>query len=98
MAITSYLGYSGLCVRPIKPRKLLLYKIVQICCIVLWVLWSILRAGSFDGWARVYILIKSIPKGAAGFALFLCFIENIGYYGAIAIGIFCMARLEDVCL
>ena len=96
MGITSYFGYVAVCKRPAEPRKLLLYKILQISCIILWFLWSILRAGSFDGWSRIYNLLKSLPKGAAGFAMFLCFVENIGYYGAVAVGIFCMVRLEEV--
>jgi hypothetical protein len=53
----------------------------------MWLMWSIIRAGSFDGWTRITLLKRSSPKGSARFCIFLAIAESIGYMGACGIGV-----------
>ena len=73
-------------------KKLTAYRVCQAILCVFWLLWSIIRAGSFDGWARISLLSGADPRGAAGFCIFLVVLQSIGYMGACGIGIFCVIK------
>ena len=90
MGFVSFLGYTSICRRPVVFKKLILFRILQSILCVMWLIWSICRAGSFDGWLRITLLKRSTPKGSARFCIFLAILESFGYLASCGIGIFCI--------
>ena len=97
-ALITYAGYITMVRRPTDLRNVIKYRIGQICMCILFFLVSIIRGGSFDGWARMYILKTATPKGAAGFCIFLSRFQNLGYYTAIGCAIYVMSASEKAIL
>jgi len=61
------LGYYGICQAPNYRRKMLMYKITQAILIIAWFIFSIIRAGPFDGWTKISVLSEC----GLGFSIFL---------------------------
>ena len=88
----AFLGYTSICRRPIVFKKLIAFRVCQAILSLLWLIWSIIRAGPFDGWSRISALAGAMPSGAAGFCIFMTILQSIGYMGSCGIGIFCLIK------
>ncbi|CDW72508.1 UNKNOWN [Stylonychia lemnae] len=60
-------GYYAICQAPSHSRKLLIYRITQVILIIAWFIFSIIRAGPFDGWTKISVLSEC----NLGFSIFL---------------------------
>ena len=62
---------------------------------MLWFVFSIIRAGCFDGWMRISLLNEH-DEGAAKFCIFLTVLEALGYLASMILGIICIIRISNV--
>ena len=60
--------------------------------IIAWFVFSIIRAGPFDGWTKIGVLSEC----NLGFSIFLAVVQNLLYYTTIALGIFCLIKARNV--
>ena len=87
-------GYYGLCKRPRVTNHLWRYRIMQGVLCILWFIFSILSAGTFNGWAE----ISNLKADRLYFNIFLSVIESLLYMASCALGAFCVYmsfRVED---
>jgi hypothetical protein len=61
------LGYYAICQAPKYRRNMLIYKITQSLLVIAWFIFSIIRAGPFDGWTKIRVLSEC----NLGFSIFL---------------------------
>ena len=94
---TFYKGYSGACKRPKDSSTIMWYCICQIILSIIWLVFSIIMAGSFDGWLRIRFL-KGSNEGSGNFCIFLCVVESLGYTASAIIGVISICRISNVCL
>ena len=85
-----YVGYRATC----GPQRgigneTLKYRVGQAVCSILWFIFSILRAGCFNGWMRIKPLMDE-GSGGSKFCIFLVILEAIMLTIASALGIFCI--------
>ena len=90
-----YKGFSGACRRPVDNKAILWYRGTQSILCALWLTFSITRAGSFDGWARIAKL-NDHDEGAAKFCIFLSVIESLGYTTAMILGMIGIVQISSV--
>lgn len=86
------LGYYAICQGPGHRRKYLFYRITQVILIIAWFVFSIIKAGPFDGWTKIHVLSEC----NLGFSIFLAVVQNLLYYTAIALGIYCLIKAKNV--
>ena len=92
---TFYSGYYGACKRPVENTNIIWYKISQLVLCGFLLVFSIMRAGSFNGWARISKL-NEIDEELAKFCIFLCVLESTGYTAAVVLGIIGILRINSV--
>eukprot|EP00826_Nyctotherus_ovalis_P009737 TRINITY_DN12575_c0_g1_i13.p1 TRINITY_DN12575_c0_g1~~TRINITY_DN12575_c0_g1_i13.p1 ORF type:complete len:252 (+),score=39.72 TRINITY_DN12575_c0_g1_i13:72-827(+) len=90
-----YKGYAGACRRPVDARSVLWYRICQAIACVLWLVFSIVRAGPFNGWSRIGLL-DDYKESAARFCIFLTVLESLGYTATTVIGIVGILQISSV--
>ncbi len=92
---TFYKGYTGVCKRPTDQSTITWYRACQGVLCVAWFIFSIIRAGCFDGWMRISFLNK-FDDGAAKFCIFLTVLESLGYLASMILGVICVIRISSV--
>eukprot|EP00826_Nyctotherus_ovalis_P009735 TRINITY_DN12575_c0_g1_i10.p2 TRINITY_DN12575_c0_g1~~TRINITY_DN12575_c0_g1_i10.p2 ORF type:complete len:127 (+),score=38.30 TRINITY_DN12575_c0_g1_i10:47-382(+) len=90
-----YKGYAGACRRPVDARSVLWYRICQAIACVLWLVFSIVRAGPFNGWSRIGLL-DDYKESAARFCIFLTVLESLGYTATTVIGIVGILQISSM--
>lgn len=60
-------GYYAICQGPNHSRQFLLYRISQTILILAWFVFTIIKAGPFDGWTKIPVLSEC----NLGFSIFL---------------------------
>eukprot|EP00826_Nyctotherus_ovalis_P022550 TRINITY_DN1745_c0_g2_i17.p2 TRINITY_DN1745_c0_g2~~TRINITY_DN1745_c0_g2_i17.p2 ORF type:complete len:215 (+),score=46.32 TRINITY_DN1745_c0_g2_i17:124-768(+) len=94
-AFTAYSGYCGACRRPPESGTILRYKICQGVVCILWLVFSIIRGGCFNGWTRI-TLLKREKESAANFCIFLTVLESLGYTFSLILGLIGIIKVSDV--
>jgi len=85
-------GYYAICQGPNHKRQLLIYRISQSILMIFWLIFSIMKAGPFDGWIK----IKVLSQCNLGFSIFLAVVQNLLYCVAIGIGIHNLIRSGQI--
>eukprot|EP00347_Sterkiella_histriomuscorum_P001124 403373235 len=84
-------GYYAICQGPGHKRKFCFYQITQVILVIAWFVFSIIKAGPFDGWTKIGVLSEC----NLGFSIFLAVVQNLIYLTAIALGIYCLIRARQ---
>eukprot|EP00826_Nyctotherus_ovalis_P063901 TRINITY_DN9369_c0_g1_i9.p1 TRINITY_DN9369_c0_g1~~TRINITY_DN9369_c0_g1_i9.p1 ORF type:complete len:223 (-),score=43.95 TRINITY_DN9369_c0_g1_i9:223-891(-) len=92
---TAYTGYSAACRRPTDTSVILRYRLCQGVLCILWLVFSFIKSGSFNGWARIKSLVKE-KEAAADFCIFLTVVESAGYTLALILGIIGILKIGSV--
>lgn len=85
-------GYYAICQGPNHRRQYLFYRISQVILIIAWFIFAILKAGPFDGWAKISVLSEC----DLGFSIFLAVVQNLLYYCSIGLGTYCLIRTRQL--
>ena len=96
-AFTAHTGYSAACRRPTDSSAILRYRLCQGVLCILWLVFSFIKAGSFNGWARISSL-RNKKEAMADFCIFLTVIESLGYTIALVLGIIGIIKVGTVIL
>jgi hypothetical protein len=80
-------GYFGIAKR--ESCKRLVYKIGQVILSLLYLVFSIIPAGAFNGWIKISWL-SGMSDGAAGFGIFMCVVESLIYTANCGLGLYCV--------
>ena len=88
-------GFAGACRRPVDVGSILWYRITQSILCVLWLVFSIIRAGAFNGWTRI-ALLNSYGETAAKFCIFFAVLESLGYTASLILGIVGILQISSV--
>jgi hypothetical protein len=96
-ALTFYRGYSAICRKEqLNPeRNVIVYRIAQGILCVLWLIFSFIRSGCFDGWTRITALNEN-GSGGAKFCIFLVVIQALLYHTSTAMGVFGIIKVAEV--
>ncbi len=73
----------------------LAYKILQLLTCLLWITFSIIDAGAFNGFIRISRLTK-LGTPPAIFCIILATIESLGYVSASGLGFYCLWAVHSV--
>jgi hypothetical protein len=79
-----------------KNRQKLIYLVLQSISCCLWVVFSIIDAGAFNGFVRSSKLCKLTDNAAAVFCLILGLIESLLYLSACGLGLYCIWAVHTV--
>jgi hypothetical protein len=91
---TFYLGYKSI-VLPDNSGFKIAYEVMQCVTCLLWLAFSIIDAGAFNGLIRVVKLIN-YGGGAAIFGFILGFLESLAYLASCGLGLYCMITFCSV--
>jgi len=94
---TAYNGYFAACKRPPESSVILRYRLAQAVLCTLWLIFSIMRAGCFNGWTRIATL-KKYKESAAKFCIFLTVLESLGYTIILILGLIGIIKVRAVLL
>ena len=89
-------GYQAICLAPNHDRKFMFYMVSQGILCILWFIFSIISAGSINGWTKIKVLSRTNCK--MGFSIFLAVIESLVYLFTMGLGIYCLIRAKQVTL
>ncbi len=88
-------GFYAACARPVQSPALNWYRACQAIISILWLIFSIINTGAFDGWARIGSL-KHRNSGTANFCIFLLVIEALSYMYSSIMGVVCLLQIGSV--
>ena len=92
---TAYNGYYGACKRPIENSIIVRYRICQGILCVLWIIFSIIRDGSFDGFTRIGML-NDYKEAVAKFCILLVLLLSHGYIIFFCLGLYGIIKIGTV--
>lgn len=97
--LSFYYGLYGILQEPGKnaQTRIKIYKVSQLFICILWFCFAIMADGSYNGWVKMkrFSQCKEInPDNTFGFSTFLAVIENMLYYAAIGLGLFCIHKIH----
>jgi hypothetical protein len=81
-----FCGYSGIAKQ--KSFKLLIYKAGQVLLSCMYLLFSIISSGAFNGWAKISSL-EDMDDSAADFGILMCVVESLLYTVNSGLGLYC---------
>lgn len=84
-------GYFGIAKR--ESCKRIVYRIGQVILCLLYLVFSIIPAGAFNGWIKIGWLADE-GSSAADFGIFMCVIESLIYTANCCLGIYCVYQVH----
>jgi hypothetical protein len=86
-------GYFGIAKRGHCRR--LVYKVGEVILCILYFIFSIIPAGAFNGWVKIWYLVE-IGTASADFGIFMCCVESLIYMFNCGFGLYCVHQVNTL--